>query len=239
MTLKTHTPIFFIPKHILVSALCFLAPIMLFGQTVEDCTNGLDDDNDGLIDCFDTDCTCTGQCDSFYYTTCNPDCYYLPPCGPVSLATKWISNAETGTYSPLVAGDLDGDGIPEVVTTLVEGAEMYILDGATGQIKYQTTNPNTVWPGGTAPAIADLDNDGFGEIVLVGDNRRLYCYDHTGVLQFVGPTIVGYDYRYRYAVPNIADFDHNGVPEINIGNQIFSGQTGALLSSGGTGDAKE
>jgi hypothetical protein len=202
---------------------------------VEDCTNGLDDDNDGLIDCFDTDCTCTGQCDSFYYTTCNPDCYYLPPCGPVSLATKWTSNAETGTYSPLVAGDLDGDGIPEVVTTLVEGAELYILDGATGQIKYQTSNPNTVWPGGTAPAIADLDNDGLGEIVLVGDNRRLHCYDHTGVLQFVGPTIVGYDYRYRYAVPNIADFDNNGTAEINIGNQVFSGQTGALLSSGGNG----
>lgn len=233
MTLKTHTSQFFNPKNIIVSALLLVAPLVLYGQTVEDCNNGLDDDNDGLIDCFDTDCTCTGQCDSFYYTTCNPDCYYLPPCGPISLATKWTSNAETGTYSPLVAGDLDADGIPEVITTWVENADLYILNGATGQIKYQITNPNTVWPGGTAPAIADLDNDGFGEIVVVGDDRRIYCYDHTGMLQFVGPTIVGYDYRYRFAVPNIADFDNNGTAEINIGNQVFSGQTGALLASGG------
>lgn len=234
MTLKTHTNCPQLPLKTLVFALLFFTPLALLSQTVENCTNGLDDDNDGLIDCFDTDCTCTaGQCDSFYYTTCNPDCYYLPPCGPVSLATKWSSNAETGTYSPLVAGDLDADGIPEVVTTRVEESDLYILDGATGQIKYHIINPNTLWPGGTAPAIADLDNDGFGEIVLVGFDRRLYCYDHTGQVQFVGPTIVGYDFRYRYAVPNIADFDNNGTPEINIGNQVFNGQTGALIASGG------
>ncbi|MBL7808412.1 MAG: hypothetical protein JNN28_11370, partial [Saprospiraceae bacterium] len=156
MTLKTHISQFLNSKNLLVSAILLLTPMWLLGQSVEDCNNGVDDDNDGLIDCFDTDCTCTGQCDSFYYTTCNPDCYYLPPCGPVSLATKWSSNAETGTYSPLVAGDLDADGIPEVVTMRVETADLYILDGATGQIKYHTINPNTVWPGGTAPAIADL-----------------------------------------------------------------------------------
>ena len=234
MTLKTHT------KAVLATQRAFLFLFFLCLSTfvsaqavVEDCNNGIDDDGDGLIDCFDTDCTCTGQCDDFYYSTCNPDCYYLPPCGPITLATKWSSNAETGTYSPLVAGDLDGDGIPEVVTTRVEEADLYILDGATGQIKVHVIHPTTVWPGGTAPAIADLDNDGLGEIVIVGFDRRLYCYDHAGALQFVSPGLVGYDFRYRYAVPNIADFNHDGLPEVNLGNQIFSGQTGALLSSGG------
>ena len=233
MDMKTHTLSKLTSPQIFIFSLFFFLPLFLQGQTVEDCTNGLDDDGDGLIDCFDTDCTCTGQCDSFYYSTCNPDCYYLPPCGPVSLATKWVSNAETGTYSPLVAGDLDGDGIPEVVTTLVEGSELYILNGATGQIKLQISNPSTVWVGGTAPAIADLDNDGFGEIAIVGSDRRLYCYEHTGVLKFVSTALVGYALRYRYGVPNIADFDHNGFPEINLGNQVFNGQTGALLASGG------
>lgn len=210
-----------------------LFPLAASGQAVENCTNGLDDDGDGLIDCFDTDCTCTGQCADFYYSTCNPDCYYLPPCGPVSLATKWVSNAETGTYSPLVAGDLDGDGIPEVVTTQVEQRDLYILDGATGLIKVHVVNPNTIWPGGTAPAIADLDNDGFGEIVIVGDDRKLYCYEHTGAVKYVSTSLVGYAARYKFAVPNIADFDQNGWPEVNIGNQVFNGQTGALLASGG------
>lgn len=234
MTLKTHTNAVNARSKAFLFLFLFALPTFMFAQTgVEDCNNGIDDDGDGLIDCFDTDCTCTGQCDDFYYSTCNPDCYYLPPCGPVSLATKWTSNAETGTYSPLVAGDMDGDGIPEVITTRVEEADLYILDGATGQIKVHVIHPTTVWPGGTAPAIADLDNDGFGEIVIVGFDRRLYCYDHTGALQFVSPGLVGYDFRYRFAVPNIADFNHDGLPEVNLGNQIFSGQTGALLSSGG------
>jgi hypothetical protein len=67
----------------------------------------------------------------------------------------------------------------------------------------------------------------------VGSDRRLYCYEHTGTLKFVSTALVGTDIRYRYSVPNIADFDHNGLPEINLGNQVFNGQTGALLASGG------
>ena len=234
MALKTHLFSRIVSPKICIPCLFVFSPIFLYSQSIEDCSNGIDDDADGLIDCFDTDCACTGLCDSFYYTTpCNPDCQYIPPCGPVSLATKWVSNAETGTYSPLVAGDMDGDGIPEVVTTWVEQPDLYILDGATGQIKVHVINPVTVWPGGTAPAIADLDNDGFGEVVIVGFDRMLYCYDHTGAVKFIGPTLVGYDFRYRYAIPNIADFNQDGLPEINIGNQVFSGQTGALLASGG------
>ncbi len=233
MELRTRTLSIPSTATLFLYSLFFLLPLSLFSQAVEDCTNGKDDDGDGLIDCFDTDCTCTGQCADFYYNTCNPDCYYLPPCGPVSLATKWVSNAETGTYSPLVAGDLDGDGIPEVVTTRVDEADLYILDGATGQIKVHVVNPNTTWPGGTAPAIADLDNDGFGEIVIVGFDRKLYCYEHTGALKYVSTSLVGYNFRYRFAVPNIADFDQNGWPEVNLGNQVFNGQTGALLASGG------
>ncbi|MDO8366895.1 MAG: FG-GAP-like repeat-containing protein [Saprospiraceae bacterium] len=213
-------------------SLFFCIPFFIHSQSVEDCNNGFDDDGDGLIDCFDTDCTCTAQCDSFYYNACIPDCHFRPPCNPISLATKWVSNAETGTFSPVVAGDMDGDGIPEVVTTRVEQSDLYILDGVTGQIKVHIVEPSTLWPGGTAPAIGDLDNDGFGEIVIVGYDRKLHCYEHTGAPKYTSSVLVGYDQRYQFAVPNIADFDHDGWPEVNIGNQVFNGQTGALLASG-------
>lgn len=205
----------------------------LYSQT-EDCTNGIDDDGDGLIDCFDTDCTCTGQCAGFYYTTCNADCYYVPPCGQISLGIQWTSDAPTGTYSPLVAGDMDHDGIPDIVTTGVESPDLYIIDGATGLTKVHVVAP-TVWPGGTAPAIGDLDHDGYGEVVIVGFDRLLYCYNHDGTLNWVSAIQVGYAPRYRYSVPNIADFDHDGWAEVNVGNQVFSGQTGALLAEGGPG----
>lgn len=212
--------------------LFFLIPAFLTAQTTENCTNGLDDDGDGLIDCFDPECTCTGPCDSFYYTTCNAPCSYVPPCDSIALGIQWIGQAPTGTYSPLVAGDMDADGIPEIVVAQTEGPFIYIINGATGQTK-TTITALTNFAGGTAPAIADIDNDGFGELVIVGDDRRLRAYEHTGALKFFSFALVGYGARYRFSVPSIADFDHNGQPEILIGNQIFSGQNGQLIASGG------
>lgn len=217
-------------------ALLFIGqPITLSAQTpTEICDNGLDDDGDGLIDCYDQDCTCTGQCDDFYYTTCNADCFFLPSCDSITLGIQWVGDAETGTYSVLVAGDMDRDGIPEIVTYRTEGTELFIIDGATGQTKFVIISPSAM-AGGTAPAMADLDNDGFGEFVIVANDRRIRCYGHTGLLKWTSPGQVGYGDRARFAVPNIADFDHDGNPEINIGNQVFSGQTGALLAEAGPG----
>jgi hypothetical protein len=209
----------------------FLLPMLLSAQT-ENCTNGTDDDADGLIDCYDQDCTCTGQCEDFYYTTCNADCYYVPPCNNISLGVQWQATAETGTYSVLVAGDMDKDGIPDIVTYWVEHSDIYIIDGKTGATKLHINGP-TDYPGGTAPAIADLDHDGYGEFILVGNDRILRCWEHDGTLKFASTIQVGYGDRYRFSVPNIADFDHNGWAEINIGNQVFNGQTGALLAEGG------
>lgn len=222
-------------KHLFFSCL-FLFPVFLFSQAVEICDNGIDDDGDSLIDCFDTDCTCTGQCDDFYYTTCNADCYYVPPCNQISMGIQWSGTVETNTYSPLVAGDMDGDGIPEVVTYRCEMNTIYFLDGATGATKV-TINAPTTFPGGTAPAIADLDKDGLGELVIIGEDRRLRCYENSGTLKYTSAVQVGYNGGYRFSVPNIADFDHDGWPEVNIGNQVFNGQNGVLIASGGAGNA--
>lgn len=220
------------PKAKILALLTFFALSLSAQNPVENCTNGLDDDGDGLIDCYDQDCTCTGQCDSFYYTTCNADCFFVPPCANVSLGIQWTSEAETNTYSPLVAGDMDRDGIPEVVTYECEKPDLYIIDGATGATKVHIVGP-TYWEGGTGVAIADLDHDGFGEIVITGNDLRLYCYEHDGTLKYTSTSLVGYHPRYHYTVPSIADMDHDGWAEIVIGNQVFNGQTGALLAQGG------
>jgi CHU_C Type IX secretion signal domain/FG-GAP-like repeat len=208
--------------------MCFSARAQ---STAENCTNGIDDDGDGLIDCYDQDCTCTGQCDDFYYTTCNADCFFIPRCDSIQLGIQWIGEAETGTYSPLVAGDMDRDGVPEIVTYKVEDKQIYIIDGATGRTKLQIDGPTT-YPGGTAPAIADLDGDGFGELILIGNDRRVRCFEHTGEIKYSSAIQVGYHPGYNHAVPNIADFDHDGLPEVSVGNQVFNGQTGALLAGG-------
>jgi hypothetical protein len=147
---------------------------------------------------------------------------------------QWVSEAETGTYSPLVAGDMDRDGVPEIVVIRSfspDPSDIYILNGADGKIKVHIIG-ETTYPGGTAPAIADLDKDGFGELVVVGQDRILRCYEHDGALKYRSAVQVGYNPGYNHSVPNIADFDYDGWPEVNVGNQVFNGQTGALLAQG-------
>ena len=161
-------------KSILAAAL-FCAPLFLFSQT-ENCTNGLDDDGDGLIDCFDPDCECTGPCASFYYQTCQIPCTYHPPCDSISLGVQWESTADVGNYPCIVAGDLDGDGVPDIVAPRSDSSNLFVLDGKTGLVKWEV-NTNTTFVGGTAPAIADVDKDGFGEIFVVGKDRFLRRYN--------------------------------------------------------------
>ncbi len=209
----------------------FAFPHLLSAQGAENCTNGRDDDGDGLIDCFDPDCGCTGPCESFYYRPCKEDCVFLPPCNNISLAIDWQSEAEVGTYSPLVAGDMDRDGFPEVVTYKVNTADIYIIDGRNGRTKRQIVAPVPI-ADGTAPAIADLDGDGFGELLIVCSDRRVRCYNYDGTPKYQSPRIGYGQQRFQYGIINIADFDHNGRAEFSVGSQVFNGQTGALLAEG-------
>jgi hypothetical protein len=56
--------------------LLFVFQILLFSTKLfsqEICNNGIDDDNDGLVDCLDTDCFSSTSCPAFQYgSTCPP-----------------------------------------------------------------------------------------------------------------------------------------------------------------------
>lgn len=198
----------------------------------EDCTNQRDDDFDGLIDCFDPDCDCNDDCLDFYYSGCQPQCTFTPNCDTIALETFWVSQANVGNYPVLVVGDLDADGLPEVVTHLVNHDSLFIIDGQNGDTKHAIHLPTTL-DGGMAPALGDIDLDGFGEIILVGNDRHIYCFEHNGDLKYATTDTIGYGAGYRWSIVNLADVDYNGSVEIIIGNQIYSALDGSLLASGG------
>ncbi len=98
------------------------------------------------------------------------------------------TNAESRTAAlgrasgMLAAGDLDGDGVPEIVVPL-EGGAIQILNNR-GEII--TTSATNLWPSGNlwhypAPAIANLDFDGLAEIV-VGNRVVTLTKDANGAL---------------------------------------------------------
>jgi len=209
---------------------------------MEICDNGIDDDGDGYIDCYDSDCSGDPSCGNSYINLPTPICQFNPPATPFTMVEKWRTNS---TFAPMdnrqtpVIGDIDNDGTPEVIAkTWGVANALYVFDGSTGALEL-TINAPVFELFNDAPAIGDVDNDGFGEIIVVSDgtlsNRSLYCYEHNGALKWISNVPVGYNVNDDRWVPGIADFDQDGNPEIYIGNQIFNGQTGAFLGSGGLG----
>ena len=85
------------------------------------------------------------------------------------------------TYSPPVVGDVDRDGKPEIVVIINSGYDyrLMILD-LTGIIKYRSRDLIRN-PAYTAPALADIDHDGFLEILIAAKNN-IYAFNHNGTL---------------------------------------------------------
>ena len=196
----------------------------------ESCTNGYDDDGNMLVDQFDPKC-----CDpaSLYSFLCDSSCYQEVPLN-VDLNVEWVSSTQTSyVYSPAV-GDLDADGQTEVVSIVRENF-IARIDGSTGN-EISRFSGRSDLTGGLS--LGDLDGDGLGEILAITRQGFIECYDHDGTFKFISDTKIplvfptlGSSYAGLYAC--IADFNQDGNPEFYVGNQIFNGQTGKLISTGG------
>jgi hypothetical protein len=184
---------------------------------------------------------------------------------PRAETDNWID----GLVSPLV-GDLNGDGKPEIVimgNSENHGAVAYtymryinIYNGQTGERICQHNFMNSegyseMSMGGnwhrppSSLALADLDNDGIGEIIFCHSNSgqvAAFKPDFKTVpislkLMWEGRTqldeIVNYkspisstdDDIYGYPHPYIADLNADGTPEVIVYNKIFNGANGRLL----------
>ncbi|MEM7035738.1 MAG: Ig-like domain-containing protein [Bacteroidota bacterium] len=218
---------------------CFLLAASVV-QAQEICNNGVDDDNDGYIDCYDADCAGNATCDTaFFFGGPTPSCQFSPSPSNFLMGEQWRTNVSThpmdNRQTPVI-GDIDGDGVPEVVGRQVSLANaLYIFNGATGAHEVTINSPPTD-AFLDAVAIADIDNDGFGEIVIIADGgsgRQMICYEHTGTQKWISSFGVGFSVDDDRWTPGIADFDEDGNPEIYAGNQVYSGVTGALRASAG------
>jgi hypothetical protein len=111
-----------------------------------------------------------------------------------------VAGANVGSCS--FAVDLDADGVEEVIT----GNAAYNPDGS------------TKWYNPTAsdgyPAVADIDGDGEGEVIVSGQGEiRVFDTDYTPISR---TPIPGAGSAYYGGPPTIADFDGDGEPEIGV-----------------------
>ncbi|MEL6131810.1 MAG: FG-GAP-like repeat-containing protein, partial [Bacteroidota bacterium] len=215
----------------------------------EDCFNELDDDGDGFIDFFDQDCQCQGGELVF---TCDTGCNVRTDAPNFKLKLTYTTTDTIPNYTMPIVGDLDGDGMPEMVSMSDDdftdedprrARNLLIIDGATGQTIRKINTPLLGWFPSVPIAIADVDRDGFGEIIIetintdvnpVADRGYLICYERDGTEKWRSDVPFGYGNQVRFGGSiGLADFNEDGITEVFMYNQIFNGETGVKLAEGG------
>lgn len=193
-----------------------------FAQEI--CNNGIDDDGDGFIDCYDNNCAVSTFCKDFYLGD-DATCEATPPAFPqFTMELDFASPNETTNHLARMAiGDLDRDGVPEIITMNRYTDRVFILNGSDGSIKVQKS---VTWDPQWEVAIANLDNDNCAEIFFFGaegGNTYIYSMD------------CNLNQNWRARVPGdpinygLADFDGDGLIELYAKDAIFDAHTGTRI----------
>ncbi|MBK9335275.1 MAG: VCBS repeat-containing protein [Lewinellaceae bacterium] len=212
--------------------LCLLAGTGL-GQNIpasllkpaEICDNGLDDDNDGLVDCYDPDCQC------FTGTDCSVT--ELPSDFRVRLAWQSAQNGPAITATPVVANmNPHQDNLPEIIIGAATGTAaapnrllFFRGDGSNADNPFALTVPGSfnAYPVPT-PTIGDINGDGIPELIMACNDRRIrvfrnYTENLTAPMTLWITSADQLDFVDQR--PYLADFDGDGTPELYAGNDIF------------------
>ena len=212
-----------------------ISAVFTVSAQTEICNNSIDDDGDGFVDCFDPDCSDSIECEDFFFgnsVTCEDEVDVKT----FAVRKEWTSADGTATsYATPMIGDLDQNGIPEVVVVNDRGdLDLFVLNGATGET---IASIDIGFLPERTPVLADIDNDDTGEIIVsnTGGGSRLAVYkvDFTaGTLNLVWQRSAS---RIRIGHIGVADFDEDGDVEIYYRNEIMNAVDGSILIAGNKG----
>lgn len=169
--------------------------------------NLTDDDGDGLVDHRDVPDIVFVAFEGIHYGGSSA----LTAISGADGATLWSVLDPMG-YQPrgtggIAAGDLDGDGVPEIVVTAIEGLLCVHADGTFAWLAPAALDSSAM------PAIGDLDGDGVPEIVV---GRMVF--EHDGAARWTGTEGQGGAYHVA-SFP--ADLDGDGLAEVIAGNTVY------------------
>jgi hypothetical protein len=157
------------------------------------------------------------------------------------LALPGVSELHEAVLATAAVGDLEGDGLPEVVAAGVEGrvyawhADGSPVDGFPVAIlgrPPERVGSENGWDNGIygAPTLYDLDGDGSLEVLAAGLDQRLYAWDAAGQpwgpypVELCDPSICGVEGARIINSPTVGDVDGDGAVEIGLGtNETVSG----------------
>ncbi len=147
---------------------------------------------------------------------------------------------ELGTYVVPYGGDLNTDGLPDLILGSRRGLSMWLNQGSPGQPIWREApltvpsnlGPDPTW---TAPALGDLNGDGLLDLVVGRPNGQVYVAYNYGSLiapSFTGiaPLLTTHDVG-QNASPELADLDGDGDLDLLVGNE--RGEVAFLRNDGG------
>ncbi|UCC11910.1 MAG: immune inhibitor A, partial [candidate division WOR-3 bacterium] len=117
------------------------------------------------------------------------------------------------TFASPITGDLDRDGEPEAVTINGYGT-IYIYGADTLEQVFDILIDTTFY---VTPALADIDNDGYLEIIMPNSSRTLFVTNRNGVPENDFPFQTD---EYIYQPLIIADLDNNATDELVFGMSV-------------------
>lgn len=171
---------------------------------------------------------------------------YLMEESPVNVAGRPI---DMGHNSAPCVIDWNNDGLPDLVVGRVEavpaGLYFYINEGSPSDPVFPLTDsvlcagePIQVYY--SYPDFADMNGDGFLDLVLGSSNGKIACYENVGTSDT--PMFESFEYLvadgeeinfYSSVRPSVCDWNEDGYLDILVGN--YTGQIYLFLGDGGTG----
>ncbi|MCD7973280.1 MAG: VCBS repeat-containing protein [Candidatus Azobacteroides sp.] len=182
-------------------------------------------------------------------------CFVTRPATIWDIEKKAQSNAIIHPLATPFVGDLDGDGLPEVVvpnympagfTSYSNGSDTILIFNHDLTLKNKFPTPLLPTYPNMPILIADVDNDGQGEIVVCTshneggeDMYRVVCYTESGVRKWTSEVpFFTTDQRANGVyntdasiAPVIADMNGDGYGEILAYDKIFAAESGKLLAT--------
>lgn len=174
-------------------------------------------------------------------------CTLTPETSPWGIQLKWSSTAAASPLVNPLVGDIDGDGIPEIICFAPDNSynfygtrHVLVFDSRTHEVVHTFTLSDRITTVSATPyGIVKLPN-GHVIFAVCMKNQGMAAYDLTDHATTPLWTSQAFDDNLLEPAVAFSDFNCDGWPELYIGNRIYDAATGTLLITGpeGANDGK-